>query len=302
MPPIPGRSSYKYASPETWELIRTAYMRGESGPSLARRFNVGLWNLYKKAMDEGWSRRQCALREARGEAGLEGLSPYSAAADEAPPGERWTSLKDPVPPSLRRWPHNLPGMGPMRRPQWEPPAGYGPMPPELVPPVQRPPEPPEDEGDPPSPAEAADQAVAAAARALAAGRFSEAERLGRLAATLKKISAPAPGAAKPKRADGFFSVEDEEELPENERPLHCTADTCLVLKEREEAYAKVDWLFGERLKRHDVDDILAWTDMMQGIGAPIEDEDLRRLAADLKAKGPGQLHREIEAMTGRPPV
>ena len=117
---------------------------------------------------------------------------------------------------------------------------------------------------------------------------------------MRKISGAAP-AAKPKRADAFFSVEDEEEPPENERPLACTPDTCVVLKKREEDYAKVEFLFGERLKVEDVGDILAWTEMMEGIGARVADEELRSLAANLKAKGPGLLFREIDAVMGRPP-
>jgi hypothetical protein len=205
---------------------------------------------------------------------------------------------------MRRWPHNLPGMGPMRRPQWEPPAGYGPMPPELVPPVPRPPAPgPEDEADPPTPAEAAERAVAAAARAVAAGRYEEAERLGRLAATLQKLAGTAPGGVKAKGPAAFHSVEDEDDeaaLPFNQRPLSCTPDTCRLQAMVDEAKAKLVPFFGERLKMHDVEDILDWADMMDGLGAPIEDEDVRSLAEHLRAKGPGSAHRRIDQVMGRP--
>lgn len=50
----------KYRGPEVWERVREAYVAGEAGPQLARRFDVGLANLRKKAMREGWTRRAAA--------------------------------------------------------------------------------------------------------------------------------------------------------------------------------------------------------------------------------------------------
>lgn len=50
----------KYRSAETWARVREAYVAGESGPSVARRFDVGLANLRKKAREEGWDRRSVA--------------------------------------------------------------------------------------------------------------------------------------------------------------------------------------------------------------------------------------------------
>lgn len=55
----------KYRGPETWKRVRAAYEAGESGPSCARRFDVGLANLRKKARLDGWSRRHQAERADR---------------------------------------------------------------------------------------------------------------------------------------------------------------------------------------------------------------------------------------------
>lgn len=47
----------KYRGREIWAKVRAAYVAGEPGPQLAQRFDVGLANLRKKAMREGWTRR-----------------------------------------------------------------------------------------------------------------------------------------------------------------------------------------------------------------------------------------------------
>lgn len=52
----------KHRGPEVWARVRLAYEAGESGPSVARRLDVGLANLRKKARKEGWSRRDQARR------------------------------------------------------------------------------------------------------------------------------------------------------------------------------------------------------------------------------------------------
>jgi hypothetical protein len=52
----------KYRGPEVWKRVRQAYEAGESGPSVARRFDVGLANLRKKARENGWSRKHTAAR------------------------------------------------------------------------------------------------------------------------------------------------------------------------------------------------------------------------------------------------
>ena len=60
----------KYRGPETWARVREAYVAGESAPSVARRFDVGLSNLRRRAMDEGWTRtaiaEQLDLKPVRG--------------------------------------------------------------------------------------------------------------------------------------------------------------------------------------------------------------------------------------------
>ena len=52
----------KYRGPEIWARVRTAYLAGEPAPSVARRFDVGLGNLRKRARAEGWTRNRAALR------------------------------------------------------------------------------------------------------------------------------------------------------------------------------------------------------------------------------------------------
>ncbi|MBI2262817.1 MAG: hypothetical protein HYU62_14270 [Caulobacterales bacterium] len=52
----------KYRGPETWAQVRKAYVAGESAPSVARRFDVGLSNLRRRAMAEGWTRKRIADR------------------------------------------------------------------------------------------------------------------------------------------------------------------------------------------------------------------------------------------------
>ncbi len=50
----------KYRGPETWARVKAAYIAGESAPSVARRFDVGLSNLRRRAMAEGWTRNRIA--------------------------------------------------------------------------------------------------------------------------------------------------------------------------------------------------------------------------------------------------
>ncbi|KQY84748.1 hypothetical protein [Brevundimonas sp. Root1423] len=67
----------KYRGPETWAQVRKAYVAGESAPSVARRFDVGLANLRRRAMAEGWTRKRIAER-------LD-LRPLRGGADDPPP-------------------------------------------------------------------------------------------------------------------------------------------------------------------------------------------------------------------------
>ncbi len=53
----------KYRGPEVWARVRKAYLAGESAPSVARRFDVGLGNLRKRASAEGWTRSRAALHD-----------------------------------------------------------------------------------------------------------------------------------------------------------------------------------------------------------------------------------------------
>ncbi len=83
----------KYRGPETWARVRAAYIAGESAPSVARRFDVGLSNLRRRAMAEGWTRNRIAarmdLKPVRG--GADAPSPAIAplAVLEAEPEPPW---------------------------------------------------------------------------------------------------------------------------------------------------------------------------------------------------------------------
>lgn len=52
----------KYRGPKVWAKVREAYLAGETGPSCAKRFDVSLANLRKKALREGWTRNREAER------------------------------------------------------------------------------------------------------------------------------------------------------------------------------------------------------------------------------------------------
>lgn len=61
------RQQYKIAGPATWELIRAAYLGGESARALAERFGVGEHAIRKRITVEKWSKRAyAAALEARG--------------------------------------------------------------------------------------------------------------------------------------------------------------------------------------------------------------------------------------------
>lgn len=79
----------KYRGPETWAQVREAYVAGESAPSVARRFDVGLSNLRRRAMAEGWTRSRIAeqldLKPVRGAPSV--LAPLSLL--EAEPEPPW---------------------------------------------------------------------------------------------------------------------------------------------------------------------------------------------------------------------
>lgn len=61
------RQPYKIAGPATWELIRAAYLAGESAPALAERFGVSVHAIRKRISVEKWTKRDyAAALEARG--------------------------------------------------------------------------------------------------------------------------------------------------------------------------------------------------------------------------------------------
>lgn len=67
---------YVAASPQTWELIRAAYLSGLSAPTAAARFGVSVGALRKRAAREGWTKE--AFARAQG-----ALPPAFAAAPAA---------------------------------------------------------------------------------------------------------------------------------------------------------------------------------------------------------------------------
>jgi len=61
------RQTYKIVGPATWELIRAAYLAGESAPALAERFGVNVHGIRKRITTEKWTKRAYAeALEARG--------------------------------------------------------------------------------------------------------------------------------------------------------------------------------------------------------------------------------------------
>jgi hypothetical protein len=74
----------KYRGPETWALVRDAYLAGEPAKLVCARFDVSYANLRAKARREGWTRRAHALAIDR--------SGVRRAAASSPPA--------PVPPTV----------------------------------------------------------------------------------------------------------------------------------------------------------------------------------------------------------
>ena len=64
----------KFRSEETWLEVRRGWEGGETGASLARRYDVGLANLWRRRASEGWERR---AGEDRKPEPLEGWSRYA---------------------------------------------------------------------------------------------------------------------------------------------------------------------------------------------------------------------------------
>lgn len=51
-------SERKYRSEETWAAVRRGWEQGQTAASLARRYDVGLANLWRRRAAEGWVRRR----------------------------------------------------------------------------------------------------------------------------------------------------------------------------------------------------------------------------------------------------
>lgn len=75
---------YRTASPETWSLIRGAYLSGLSAPSVGARFGVSVGAIRKRAAREGWTKRDYAARAAPWPGGL---PPPTHGVAPAPPVE-----------------------------------------------------------------------------------------------------------------------------------------------------------------------------------------------------------------------
>jgi hypothetical protein len=73
------KTTYVAASPQTWELVRAAYLSGLSAPTAAARFGVSVTALRKRAAREGWTKRAYACAQAP----LPALAPPHACAPPA---------------------------------------------------------------------------------------------------------------------------------------------------------------------------------------------------------------------------
>ncbi len=56
LPGMDDRKPPKIRSEDTWDQVRRAWERGETGASLALRYDVGLANLWRRRAAEGWRR------------------------------------------------------------------------------------------------------------------------------------------------------------------------------------------------------------------------------------------------------
>lgn len=58
----PPRKAYKIRGPETWALIREAYLAGAPARVLADRYDVTEWAIWRRANKQGWTKRGRAAR------------------------------------------------------------------------------------------------------------------------------------------------------------------------------------------------------------------------------------------------
>lgn len=76
------------AAPQTWALIRGAYLSGLSAPTVAARFGVTVHALRKRARREGWTKTVWAEVQARNGAGpVAAAAPGGGAPDRGAPGD-----------------------------------------------------------------------------------------------------------------------------------------------------------------------------------------------------------------------
>ena len=67
--------TYTKVSPQTWELVRAAYLSGLSATVVARRFGVTLSSLRKRASRDGWTKSALARANAPAQAPAERPKP-----------------------------------------------------------------------------------------------------------------------------------------------------------------------------------------------------------------------------------
>ena len=70
----------KLRSDETWAEVRRAWEAGETAALLARRYDVGLDNLWRRRASEGWERRRGADPAEADDGHARGLQPLLAGA------------------------------------------------------------------------------------------------------------------------------------------------------------------------------------------------------------------------------
>jgi len=79
------RKPYKIRSQETWDLIRAAYLGGETARVVAHRFDVTAGAIERRAGREGWTKK--AWAQARAAASAPPPEPGRAPGDAAVPDE-----------------------------------------------------------------------------------------------------------------------------------------------------------------------------------------------------------------------
>jgi len=305
-PPDPLRPRlYRARDESVWALIRQRYLSGETQKALALAYDVSLAAIQKRISREGWSKRAAiGIRPTFG--GMAAPRDFEIIR----PQERWPEAYEAAPPPRTGEPGEGERAEGERWESWKaPPPGQGPMPPERMPTVERPPSgPPAAEAR--SPAEVAEQAVAAAGRAIAEGRYAEAERLGKLAETMRRLEGAGPVRARAapeeeeKEEEGRnhpFAGQDAaaDDLPAEDRPLNCTARTCAMEQVRKTLEARLDGLCDDLLEP-EIEDLEDWTDMAQAIGA-VCDPDVARLCDVIRAEGLDDIRPEVEALFGPAP-